>query len=334
MSVLDQVPDDERDRLSEQSQPEFTEPMLATLHDEVFSGDDWVYERKLDGVRALLFRDGDSVRLMSRNRKRLNDTYPEIVETFGEQPGQDFIVDGEIVAFDGDVTSFSRLQGRMQITDPDKARRTGIAVHYYAFDLLHVDGHDVTRLPLRIRKALLKDVLEFDHRIRFAAHRNAEGEAYLDEACGKGWEGLIAKRASSTYRHKRTRDWLKLKCSRGQELVVGGFTDPKGKRSGFGALLLGFYDDGDLVYAGKVGTGFDEQALEDLYERLTSRERETSPFDRGDLARKGVHWVTPELVAEIEFTEWTHDDRLRHPRYLGLRHDKAAKDVVKEEVPT
>lgn len=333
MSVLDRVPDEERDRLSRRSQTRFAAPMLATLHDEVFSDDDWVYERKLDGVRTLVFRDGDSVRLMSRNHKRLDDTYPEVVDGFETQAARDFVVDGEIVAFDGDVTSFSRLQRRMQITDPDRARRSGVAVYCYVFDLLHVDGRDVTGLPLRTRKSLLRDLLEFGNRIRFTEHRNVDGRGFFEEACRKGWEGLIAKRGDSTYRHERSRHWLKLKCTHGQELVVGGFTDPRGSRKGFGALLLGFYDDGDLVYAGKVGTGFDERTLEELHARLVSRERESSPFDRGDTPRKATHWVSPELVAQIGFTEWTEDDRLRHPRYLGLRHDKTARDVVKEEAP-
>ena len=168
-------------------------------------------------------------------------------------------------------------------------------------------------------------------RVRFTSHRNEEGEAYHREACEKGWEGVIAKDARAPYVHSRSKKWLKLKCGHRQELVVGGFTEPEGERTGFGALLLGYYDGDDLLYAGKVGTGFDDDTLESLRERLDSLERDTPPYAEGeDLPRKGVHWVTPKLVAEIGFTEWTEDHRLRHPRFLGLRRDKEAEEVVRE----
>lgn len=333
MSVLDQLTDDERGLLREQSPPDFVEPMLATLHDEAFTDPSWAFERKLDGVRALAFRGGDAVRLRSRTRQDFNGTYPELVEALARPAADQFVVDGEIVAFDGDTTSFSRLQGRIGITDPDRARRTGIQVHLYLFDLMHVDGHDVTALPLRVRKAMLQELFDFsaDDTIRFSPHHHERGEELLQQACGHGWEGLIAKRLESTYQHKRSRDWLKLKCSRRQELVVGGFTDPQGSRVGFGSLLLGFCDGDDLVYSGKVGTGFDNDTLRGLHERLIAIERPTPPFDRGTVPRKGVHWVHPEMVVEVAFTEWTTDDRLRHPRFLGVRPDKDPSDVVKEE---
>jgi bifunctional non-homologous end joining protein LigD len=305
--------------------------MLATLTDQPFSDPGWIYEPKLDGVRCLAFRDRDRVRLLSRNEKSQNATYPELVDAIAAQKARDFVVDGEVVAFRGGVTSFSRLQQRMKIADAGKARRSGVAVYYYLFDIVHLDGRDTTRLDLRDRKSLLERAIEFREPLRFSAHRNAEGEAYLSEACRKGWEGLIAKRADSIYVKGRSRDWLKLKCVARQEFVVGGWTDPQGERVGLGALLVGVYDDGDLRYAGKVGTGYDDETLRDLGRRLSSIERKTSPFvDSDGIPRKGVHWASPKLVAEVGFTEWTSDGKLRHPRFLGLRRDKAAGDVVLE----
>lgn len=329
--MLDALDDDERELVREAGQPQSVSPMLATLTDDYFSDEDWIFERKLDGERALGFRHGPESRLQSRNAKELNRNYPEIVDALGAQAADDFIVDGEVVAFEGAVTSFSRLQGRMQIDDPEEARATGIAVYYYVFDLVYVDGHDVTRLPLRRRKRLLLDLLDYDDPIRYTQHRNTEGEAYRRQACAKGWEGVIAKHADSSYQHARSTDWLKFKCTKGQELVIGGYTEPEGERHDFGAILVGYYDGDDLVYAGKIGTGFDEATLERLGSRMRSVERMTPPFDRGELPGKGVHWVRPDLVCAAGFTEWTEDGRLRHPRFLGLRRDKNPKDVVREE---
>jgi DNA ligase D-like protein (predicted ligase) len=319
-----------REALEEASIPTWTSPMLATLTDDHFSHPDWIYERKLDGVRVLAFKEGVEVRLLSRNRKDQNGTYPELVEALERQDGN-FVVDGEVVAFEGDVTSFSRLQGRMQIKDPDKARETGISVWYYLFDILHLEGYDTTGLALRDRKRLLRRALSFQDPLRWAEHRNEEGETFLEEACRKGWEGLIAKDGRSTYVQSRSTDWLKFKCVNRQELVIGGFTDPKGERVGFGALLVGYYEDGELRYAGKVGTGYDDATLEELRSRMDSLERKTPPFAGGEeISEKGVHWITPELVGEFGFTEWTGDGKLRHPRFIGLRHDKDPEDVVRE----
>ncbi|HSL19173.1 MAG TPA: non-homologous end-joining DNA ligase [Methylomirabilota bacterium] len=305
--------------------------MLATLTHDHFSDPDWIYERKLDGERCLAFRDGDRVRLLSRNRKQLNDSYPELEEAVAGQPENDFVIDGEIVAFSGNVTSFQRLQARMQVKDRDQARASGVAVHLYVFDILHLDGQGTEKLPLRARKGMLKRALDFGDRLRFTVHRNESGEAWLEEACRRGWEGLIAKDAAAPYVHSRSKKWLKFKCGHQQELVIGGYTEPEGDRTGFGALLLGYHDDGELVYAGKVGTGFDDDTLRRLGQRLASRERSTPPYDRGQLPSKGVHWVRPDLVAEVGFTEWTSGGRLRHPRFLGLRWDKDAEDVVRED---
>ena len=308
--------------------PDWLEPTLAVLTEERFSDPNWVFERKLDGERLLVFRDGKRMRLMTRNGHSVNDTYPELAEALAGQPAQGFVADGEVVAFAGDVTSFSRLQGRMQIKNQDEARASKIAVHLYLFDLLHLDGHDLTGLPLRRRKSILFRAFQFRSPVRYTPHRNEDGKAYFEEACEKGWEGLIAKDATAPYTHGRSRNWLKFKCTSGQELVIGGFTEPKGSRKGFGALLLGYYEGEKLHYAGKVGTGFDEAFLAEFRERLDARRRDTSPFS--EAMGEDACWVRPDLVAEIGFTEWTDAGRLRHPRFLGLRRDKPAKDVTRE----
>jgi DNA ligase D-like protein (predicted ligase) len=329
-ATLERLLRDGDPRLRRRPQPDWIQPMLATLTENRFSDSDWMFERKLDGVRCLVLRRGKRVSLRSRNRKTINNHYPELAEAIGRQSPDRFIADGEIVAFEGGQTSFSRLQGRMQLQDPGAARRTGIAVYLYLFDLLYLDRYETVRVALRERKRLLREALSFSGPLRFMSHRNAQGEACYREACRRGWEGVIAKRASAAYRHGRSPDWLKFKCVNQQELVIVGFTDPHGKRRRLGALLVGYYEDGKLRYAGKVGTGFDKRTLERLGDRLERLERDSSPLDGPSPRERGVHWVRPELVAEIGFTEWTRDGRLRHPRYLGLRTDKPAQDVVRE----
>lgn len=329
--LLQSLSPQERDKINASTMPAWTAPMKATLTDEQFSSDEWLYERKLDGERCVVFRDGRGVRLLSRNRNALNDTYPDLVDALRESSPWRFVADGEIVAFDGNVTSFARLQQRMRLSDAAQARASGIKVYLYLFDLLYLDGYELIGLPLRARKKLLRKALSFNGPVRFTPHRNGHGEAYYREACKKGWEGLIAKRASSRYSHSRSKDWLKFKCIHQQELVIGGYTEPAGSRKGFGALLLGYYKGDTLHYAGKVGTGFDDETLQYLSKKLKSREQEKCPFAERDQANRGqVHWTHPTLVAEIGFTEWTDDDRLRHPRFLGLRDDKPAHKVVKE----
>ena len=306
-----------------------TDPMLAVLGDRRDFGPGWLFERKLDGMRALATRDAGDVRLLSRTGRAVRGSYPEIAEALAGQPSDCFTVDGEIVAFAGGRTDFARLQRRMQLTDPHRARASGVAVTYYVFDLLRLDGVDLTRLPLRTRKSLLRRALDFYPPVRFTPHRNQGGQRQLDEACARGWEGLIAKRADGRYLRRRSPDWLKLKCASGQELVIGGFTEPAAARTGFGALLLGYYDNARLIYAGKVGTGFDHTTLARLRNGLDALEAAASPFSTR-VREQGVHWVEPVLVAEIGFTEWTRDGMLRHPRFLGLRQDKSAADVVRE----
>lgn len=329
--LLDRLPERQRDLLRAAG-PEPGAPMLAQLTDRRAFGDGWIFERKLDGIRLLATRSDGRVELRSRTGLRLDATYPEAVEALAAQPCPDFVVDGEMVALDRGRTDFALLQQRSGLTDPAAVRVSGVAVTYYVFDLLRLGGLDTTGLPQRARKALLRDVLDFHPPLRFTPHRNHGGQELLDQACAWGWEGLIAKRAEAAYVHRRSPNWLKLKCSAGQELVVGGFTDPAGSRIGFGALLVGYYRDGRLRYAGKVGTGYDTATLRSLRARLDELAAARSPFH--DVVReRAAHWVRPELVAQVGFTEWTRDGRLRHPRYLGLRDDKSAGEVVREAPP-
>ena len=305
--------------------------MLAILTDERFSDPDWVFERKLDGVRCLAFRNGSRITLLSRNRANKNATYPELIEPLRQQRIGEFIVDGEVVAFEGRRTSFSKLQQRMGATTLEGARRSGVPVFYYVFDLLYLNGFDTTALSLRDRKRLLEDAFAFRDPVRLSRHWNTHGERYYARACRAGWEGLIAKRADSSYQHQRSGDWLKFKCGNQQELVIGGFTSPGGSRVGFGALLVGYYDNGQLRYAGKVGTGYDTETLRRLGSRLSRLKQARPPFaDDAQIHERNVTWVKPSLVAEVAFTEWTPDGKLRHPRYLGLRSDKPARDVTRE----
>jgi bifunctional non-homologous end joining protein LigD len=309
--------------------PSWCSPTLATLTDKRFSDPKWIFERKLDGVRCLAFRDGRRVRLLSRNRQSLNGTYPEVVHALAAQKSSKFVVDGEIVAFEGRRTSFARLQGRLGITDPEEARGSGIAVFYYLFDLMHLDGKATTDLPLIRRKRLLRSAFDFSDPLRFTTHRVRDGEAAYRAACERGDEGVIAKLADASYAGGRTSNWLKFKCSRDQEFVIVGYTAPKGSRIGLGALLLGYHDDGNLVYAGKVGTGFDDATLRSLHKRLSRTERDTPPVS-ARVSESAVHWVRPASVAQVAFSEWTRDGKLRHPRYLGLRTDKSPDEVVRE----
>jgi DNA ligase D-like protein (predicted ligase) len=303
-------------------------PMKAVLSDDPFDDPGWIFERKLDGIRCGVIRRGGEVQLISRGGQTLNDAYPELEEALAVA-GPDVIADGEIVAFDRGQTSFARLQGRMQIRDRERARASGIAVFFYLFDILERDGEDLRPRPLTERKRALREAIDFRGHLRYTTHRVSKGSEAYREACRRGWEGVIAKRADSPYTGARSRDWLKLKCSLGQELVVGGWTEPKGSRQRLGALLVGYYDGDDLRYAGKVGTGFDDATLQRLGDELERRERDTPPFAAGKLPR--ARWAEPELVAQIAFTEWTRDGRLRHPRYEGLRDDKLARSVVREE---
>jgi DNA ligase D-like protein (predicted ligase) len=322
-SALDGLTQSERELLKAAPAPQRAAAMKAVLTNERFSDPAWIYERKLDGIRCIAIRDGKPVRLLSRNDLSMNGRYPEIAQTLEAESCARFAIDGEIVAFDGAATSFARLAQRKQHYVP---------VFFYVFDLLWLDGQDVRGLPLRARKRLLRAALKFGGGVRLTAHRNRDGEAFFKDACRKGWEGLIAKRADSRYTQARSRDWLKFKCEHGQELVIGGYTSPRGSRVEFGALLVGYYDGDELRYAGKVGTGFDQATLHELGAKLRELRQPEPPFtDPSQISDRTVTWVAPKLVAQVGFAEWTGHGRVRHPRFLGLREDKAAREVVLEK---
>jgi bifunctional non-homologous end joining protein LigD len=316
---------DERERELVHSGPPPTgaQAMKAVLNREAFSDPAWVYERKLDGIRCIAIRDGNAISMLSRNDLDLGGRYPEVRRALAAQTGPTrFAIDGEVVAFDGAETSFAKLAARGHHPVP---------VFYYVFDLLWLDGGDVRPLPLRTRKRLLRDAISFDDPLRWTPHRNRDGEAMFKDACRKGWEGVVAKRADSPYSSTRSKDWQKFKCEAGQELVVGGFTAPRGSRTEFGALLLGYYDGDALRYAGKVGTGFDTDTLQTIGAKLRELAVKQPAFADPTLIKEhAVTWVKPELVAQVGFTEWTGAGRLRHPRFLGLRDDKPASQVVRE----
>jgi len=287
--------------------PEWVEPMAATLTQERFTGPEWVFERKLDGIRLLAFKRGTDVRLYSRNRLPQNESYPSVVEAVADLPVREAILDGEATGVWG---------------------RQGAAA-YHVFDILWLDGRDVTSLPLDARRALLDELPLRSPLARVEALSDARP---WERAAREGWEGVVAKRRDSPYEHRRSPHWLKMKCEATQELVVGGFTDPQGGRVGLGALLVGYYDGDDLIFAGKVGTGFDTRLLLELRARLDAMEIARPPFTRAvGLPRLRAHWVRPEIVVQVAFIEWTVHGKLRHPRLLGLRADKSAREVVREQ---
>lgn len=305
-------------------------------------GDGWVFEVKWDGMRAVTFVDHGAVRVQSVNLRDVTASWPELTDLPAALAARTGVLDGELVATDATGTpSFSRLQQRMHIADPAEARRRSgdVPVTYVVFDLLHLDGHDLTSLPLQDRRRLLEQVLEPAPSWRLSPLHD-DGEALVAVAEAHGLEGVVAKRLESTYDPgRRTRTWLKVKTRRRQELVVGGWLAGEGGRSGrIGALLVGYHDapgdGGPLRYAGRVGTGFTDAELVRLAGLLAPLTSDHCPFDpappRSDLV-KGATWLQPDLVAELEFAEWTDDGRLRHPSYLGLRNDKAAADVTRDE---
>ena len=277
--------------------PDWLEPMAATLTQDRFAGPDWVFERKFDGIRLLAYKRAASVLLYSRNR--LLQQLPELARAIAALPIDEVILDGE-VTWDG---------------------RSG----YHVFDILWLSGRLVTHLPLEERRALLQ-ALPFQPPMQRV--ELLDDPAPWERARREGWEGVIAKRRGSPYEHRRSKHWLKMKCEASQELVVGGFTDPQGARVGLGALLVGYYEGSDFVFAGKIGTGFDTKLLLDLRRRLDAMELTHSPFTRATgLPRLRAHWVRPEIVVEVAFIEWTGHGKLRHPRLLGVRFDKDPRQV-------
>jgi DNA ligase D-like protein (predicted ligase) len=304
--------------------------MLATLTDRRDFGDDWLLERKFDGERCVAVKGGKEVRLESRTGKDLTGTYPEVRAAVAAQRPSALVLDGEVVAFDGERTSFGRLQQRLGVGRPSPELVAGFPVVYCVFDLIGLDGEDLTGRPLGERRDRLARAIRPRKGLQVSEAWRGDSQRRYAQACAAGWEGLIAKRAEARYARGRSKDWLKLKCVAEQELVIGGYTEPTGSRTDFGALLVGYYEDGVLKYAGKVGTGFSQETLQSLGRRLRELERDTSPFESVHPVPRSTRWVEPELVAQIAFTEWTRDGRLRHPRFLGLRDDKPAREVVRE----
>jgi bifunctional non-homologous end joining protein LigD len=280
--------------------PEWLEPMAATLTQERFSGPDWLFERKFDGIRLLAYKRGDDVQLFSRNR--LPQQLPALATAVAHLPVDEAILDGEMT-----------WDGRS----------------YYVFDILWLNGSDLTALPLEDRRARVQQ-LPLEAPLRHVDL--LDGDTPWEQACREGWEGVIAKRRGSPYEHRRSKHWLKMKCEASQELVVGGYTDPQGARVGLGALLVGYFDGSDFAFAGKVGTGFNTNLLLDLRRRLETIEQPTPPFTRGTgLPRIRVHWVQPEVVVQVSFLAWTVHGKLRHPRLIGVRADKDAREVTREQ---
>jgi bifunctional non-homologous end joining protein LigD len=306
--------------------------MLATLTDRRDFGDDWLLERKLDGERCVTHKDGADVRLESRTGKGLTGTYPEVGAAVAAQSARNLLLDGEVVAFDGEQTSFSRLQQRLGITKPSPEQLDAYPVVYCVFDLLEVDGEGLTTRPLLERRSRLARAIQPRAALQLTEAWHDNSQRRFADACRSGWEGLIAKRADAPYVPGRSKDWLKLKCAWEQEFVIGGYTDPAGSRTDFGALLVGYYEDGRLSYAGKVGTGYTAATLRDLGARLRQLETPESPFVDARPIPRGTHWTRPDLVAQVAFAEWTGDGRLRQPRFLGLRDDKRPAEVVRERV--
>jgi ATP-dependent DNA ligase len=283
--------------------------MAATLTRERFAGPEWVFERKLDGIRLLAFKRGREVELLSRNRLPQNDAYPAVVAAVRALPQRDLVLDGEALGVWG-------------------PRAGEGAPSYHVFDVLWIDGRDLTEQTLDARRAVLEALPLAPPLVRV---ERLEDATPWERACREGWEGVIAKRRNSVYEHRRSPNWLKMKCEASQELVVGGFTDPQGTRVGLGALLVGYYEGRDLVFAGKVGTGLDRKLLRELRERLDPLELPEAPFKKSaGLPRARAHWVRPEVVVQVAFMEWTSGGKLRHPRLVGVRIDKAARDVTRE----
>ena len=307
--------------------------MLATLVDAAPTDQAWFFEIKYDGVRVLASRADDHVELRGRSGQLVTTRYPEVTAALRALPLPRFLLDGEIVALDdAGRSSFQRLQERMGLTSPADIERASAEVPVSAvfFDALGLDGRDVRRVPLEARKECLRLFLPARGVVYCSDHVVGHGAEFLAAACEQHLEGVIAKKRDSVYLSRRSKDWLKIKCQLRQEFVIGGYTMPQGTRAHFGALHLGLYEDGQLVYVSKVGTGFDDRTLELVSEKLRPLARATSPFDRGTPSGRGHHWVEPRLVCEVRFTEWTRDGGIRHPAFLGLRDDKRPEDCVRE----
>ncbi|MBI4219329.1 MAG: hypothetical protein HY682_04225 [Chloroflexi bacterium] len=318
------------DRAKKATQPRSLAPQLATPVKGVPGSDDWLHEIKYDGYRIVCVLSGGKVRLLSRRELDWTRKFLPIAKEIEDLGFSDCILDGEVVAAEsgGDGRAkFQTLQNVLEL-------KSKAQLQYYVFDVPFYGGYNLRGCELADRKRFLEEVLAGLRKssvVRYSTHIVGDGPNVFEHACRLGLEGIISKYASSRYVSIRTRSWVKVKCAHGQEFVIVGYTDPKGSRNGFGALLLGFYKDDDLIYCGKVGTGFDEETLRTVHARLSRLERKSAPVSAGPIPHeKGIHWVRPELVAQIAFGEWTDDGRLRHPAFQDLRLDKKAADVRRE----
>jgi bifunctional non-homologous end joining protein LigD len=307
--------------------PAVIHPMLATLVDDPFSDPAWIFETKWDGFRSICFVKNGKSRLVSRNQIEMTPQYPELAELAEQVDAKEAILDGEIVALDKDGMP------RFQLLQPRVGRKSGLGalrghgqIVYYVFDLLYVDGHDITSCPLVERKAVLQNILKPAGFVRISEHIEGEGEAFFKEIEKFQLEGMIAKRADSPYVPKRSRDWLKIKTVKRSEVVIGGYTRPRGSRSHFGALVVGLYRSDDLRYVAHVGGGFNQHSLAEIYKLMQPFKTRISPFIDAPKTNEPVQWLKPKLVAEVKFSEWTADYRLRHPVFIGLREDKKPED--------
>ena len=299
-------------------------PQLATLTDAAFDNADWIFENKYDGYRALAQIEDGKVKLISRNGNSFNSKYPEIVKSL-ETFGKNMILDGEVVV--EDAKGRSNFQWLQHLDEKPKQGK----LLFYVFDILYFEGFDLRQLELTDRKKILKALLPKVKNIRYSEHSESQGIAAFQNSESQNGEGIIAKKASSKYHTGlRSKDWLKIKTGQQQEMVIGGFTKPQGSRTGLGAILCGYYKDDQLIYSGKVGTGFTEAILKELHLKLTKLERKTSPFATPP-KMADIHWVTPGLIAQIKFSELTESGSMRHPVYLGLREDKDSKSVTLEK---
>jgi bifunctional non-homologous end joining protein LigD len=321
--------------------PTTIHPMLATSVDKPFDGPDWLFEIKWDGYRAVAFIEDGKFRLVSRNQNELTQRYPELKDLPRSVKAKTAILDGEVVALDKEGrASFSLMQQRTGFRPHGRSRAANadVPVLYYAFDLLYLDGYDLRKLPLVDRKKQLASILITGDHLRFSDHYEKQGKALFAMARAKGLEGILAKKRDSIYVERRSSEWLKIKITHRLECVVGGYTEPEGSRAHFGSIVLGLYDkQGRLIHVGQAGSGFDQKSLDEVWKLLKKRETRKNPFYGEVEALRKVYWVKPDLIAEIEYAEWTDGTssgsgpKLRAPVFLGLRDDKDPKDCRLEE---
>jgi bifunctional non-homologous end joining protein LigD len=321
--------------------PTAIHPMLATSVDKPFDGPEWLFEIKWDGYRAVAFVEDGKLRLVSRNQNELTQRYPELKDLPKSVKAKTAILDGEVVALDEEGrASFSLMQQRTGFRPHGRrgATNADVPVLYYAFDLLYLDGYDLRKLPLEARKKKLASILITGDHLRYSDHYQKQGKALFEMARAKGLEGILAKKRDSIYVERRTTEWLKIKITHRLEAVIGGYTEPEGSRAHFGSIVLGLYDkQGRLIHVGQAGSGFEQESLGEVWKLLKKRETKKNPFHGEVEALRKVYWVKPELVAEIEFSEWTggasagSGPKLRAPVFLGLRDDKDPKDCLLEQ---